>query len=208
MKLQKKMKHSNLLVKLLSILIKWGFISCGILFKNDPDFADDIFHGPEKFQYDPTKLPVIGKTTEQELLGMYHSPWLRMTFKKPIVKEIMGRKFEIKKIIAYVNYVTAPLPNGGYIGMDYLYFHVFFDKDGIVQQYIVDHSIKEVANRNSPWIPGKFSNIKDKKHWKDGDYWPESVVDGTCYWAQRRDRKKYRQSEQIECRYWDAVPVY
>lgn len=185
-----------------------SLLSCELLSKNDPDFIDDIFNGPEKFQFDPNKMPVIGKTTEQELLEMYPSPWSRMTFRMPIAKEILGRKFEMKKIIAYVNYVTAPLENGGYIGIDYLYFHVFFDKDGIVQQYIVDHSIKKEANRNSPWLQGKFSNIKDKKHWKDGDYWPESVVDGTCYWAQRRDRKKYRHSEQIQCRYWDAIPVY
>lgn len=87
MKFQKKMNHSILLVKLISILITWGFISCGILFKDDPDFGDDIIHGPEKFQYDPNKLPVIGKTTEQELLGMYHSPWLRMTFKSQFLKK-------------------------------------------------------------------------------------------------------------------------
>ncbi|MBM9592385.1 hypothetical protein JWG41_18220 [Leptospira sp. 201903075] len=185
-----------------------GLISCGILSKNDPDFADDIIDGPEKFQFDPSKLPVIGKTTEQELLEIYPKPWSRMTFRNPINKEILGRKFEMKKIIGYVNYVTAPLPNGGYVGIDYLNFHIFFDKDGIVQQYIVDHIIKEETNRSSPWVPGKFSNIKDKKHWKKSEYWPESVVDGDCYWAQRRDRKKYRQNEQVQCRYWDPVPVY
>ncbi|WP_244290156.1 hypothetical protein [Leptospira bourretii] len=196
------------LVKLLSILIILSLLSCELLSKDDPDFADDFFHGPEKFQYDPNKLPVIGKTTEQELLGMYPRPWLRMTFRKPIIKEIMGRKFEMKKIIAYVNYVTAPLPNGGYIGMDYLYFHVFFDNNGIVQQYIVDHKINEKADRNSPWMPGKFSNIYGKKNWKNSELWPESIEDSRCYWAQRRDRKKHRHSEQIQCRYWDPVPVY
>ncbi|MBM9589395.1 hypothetical protein JWG41_02985 [Leptospira sp. 201903075] len=202
------MKIPTLLPKFLTILMILSSLSCELLSKYDPDFADDIIGGPEKFQYDPNKLPVIGKTTEQELLEMYPSPNERKTFRKPIVKEILGRKFEMKKIIGYVNYVTAPLPNGGYVGVDYLNFHIFFDKDGIVQQYIINHRIKKEANRNSPWIPGKYSNIKDKKHWKDGEYWPESVVDGDCYWAQRRDRKKYRQNEQVQCRYWDPVPVY
>ncbi|WP_039927071.1 hypothetical protein [Leptospira vanthielii] len=202
------MKKHTLLIKFVTILMILSALSCGLFSKNDPDFAGDIIDGPEKFQYDPNKLPVIGKTTEQELLEIYPKPWLRKTFKKPITKEILGRKFEMKKIIAYVNYLTAPLPNGGYVGMDYLYIHIFFDKDGIVQQYIIDHTIKEKANRNSPWVAGKYSNIKDRKHWREDDYWPESVVDGTCYWAQRRDRKKYRQSEEIQCRYWDPVPVY
>ncbi|EOQ95577.1 putative lipoprotein [Leptospira wolbachii serovar Codice str. CDC] len=202
------MKIPTLLAKFLTILMILSSLSCELLSKDDPDFADDIISGPEKFQYDPNKLPVIGKTTEQGLLEMYPKPWSRLTFRKPIVKEILGRKFEMKKIIGYVNYVTAPLPNGGYLGMDYLYFHIFFDKNGIVQQYIVDHTIKEKANRNTPWVYGKYSNIKNKKHWKEDDYWPESVVDATCYWAQRRDRKKYRHSEQVQCRYWDSVPVY
>lgn len=208
MKIQKEMKMVTLFVKLFSILIILSLLSCRFFFKDDPDFVDDIIDGPEKFQFDPNKLPVIGKTTEQELLEMYPKPWSIMTFQKPIAKEILGRKFEMKKIISYANYITSPLSNGGYIGIDYLYFHVFFDKGGVVQQYIVDHKINEKVDRNSPWVQGKFSNIKDKKHWQDGDYWPESGNDGDCYWAQRRDRIKYHQSEQIQCRYWDAVPVY
>lgn len=101
------MKKHTLLIKFVTILMILSALSCGLFSKNDPDFAGDIIDGPEKFQYDPNKLPVIGKTTEQELLEIYPKPWLRKTFKKPITKEILGRKFEIEK-----NYRLCKLLNG------------------------------------------------------------------------------------------------
>lgn len=208
MKNLREMKVFGYILEFLSVLILLSYFSFCSLIKTDPDFADDIIQGPERFQFDPSRVPVIDKTTERELLEMYPNPHRKWTFKIPITKEILGRKFEMKKVISYVNYITSALPNGGYIGSDYLYFHVFFDKDEIVQQFIIDHSIKEKVDRNSPWMQGKFSNINGKRHWIDGDYWPDSVVDGSCYWAQRRDRKKFRHSEEIHCKYWESVPVY
>ena len=201
-------------IKILLVIIATLFLSqCNPV---DPEFKDDVINGPEKFQFDPNKLPIIGVTTEKELLRMYPNPSTKWTFKKPIPKEILGKKFNMEKMLDYTNLVTEQISSpsvSGYVGKDYLYFFVFIEK-GIVQQYLIKHKVKKKSNsgkfedRFGVWIEGKYNRMPTSI--REMEMYPDSPLDGACYWAQRKDRAQFRggNTHVDPCPYWETVPAW
>ncbi|AVV78341.1 hypothetical protein [Leptospira santarosai] len=188
------------------VLIVLLVTSCDLFKKVDPDFRDDIIDGPTDFPFDPNKLPVIGVTTEEDLKKMYPPPSGRWTYKKPIPKEIMGKKFNMDRIIFYENLQKEKISGpgkSGYFGKDYLHFDVFIEK-GVVAQYLVKHLVMV----NGDWRRGPFNQVPSS--FKDNESWPGSWLDGSCYWLQRRDRRQHFQSDGVfdNCPYWEAVPAW
>ncbi|PNV74136.1 hypothetical protein BES34_014860 [Leptospira inadai serovar Lyme] len=192
-------------VFIVSILVLTAIPACGIFDKVDPDFKDDIMNGPENFQFDPNNVPILGVTTEEDLKKMYPPPSRKWTYKKPIPKEIMGARFNMDRVISYYHFqkdqISGP-GKSGYVGKDYLYFNIFLEK-GIVKQYLVKHDIKIKGK----WVPSKDS--KSPQNLSNNDLWPDQLIDGQCYWLQRKDRLYYLNSDSfMECPYWKAVPAW
>ncbi|MDI7166529.1 hypothetical protein [Leptospira santarosai] len=191
------------------VLIVLLVTSCDLFKKVDPDFKDYVADGPEDFPFDPNKLPVIGVTTEEDLKKMYPKPYRIWTYKKPIPKKIMGKKFNMDRIYYYVNLQTEKISGpgkSGYFGKDYLYFYIFIEK-GVVAQYLVEHSVKKDGNWKD-WVPGPYD--QSIKGLKINESWPDQHQDADCYWLQRRDRLQYFQSDghRKPCPYWEAVPAW
>ncbi|EKO78371.1 MULTISPECIES: hypothetical protein [unclassified Leptospira] len=182
--------------------------SCDLFKKVDPDFRDDIIDGPTDFPFDPNKLPVIGVTTEEDLKKMYPPPSGRWTYKKPIPKEIMGKKFNMDRIIFYENLQKEKISGpgkSGYFGKDYLHFDVFIEK-GVVAQYLVSHIVRK--DWKEDWVPGPYDQPIPEL--KNKESWPGARADSDCYWLQRRDRRQHFQSDGVfdNCPYWEAVPAW
>lgn len=197
------MKINNFSILLFIIFFLANTSACS---KTDPDFKHDIINGPEHFQFDPHKVPIPGVTTEEELLKMYPNPSRKWTFKKPIPKEILGRKFNMDKIIFYFNFKSEKYSRpgaSGYRGKDYIYFYIFIEK-GVVQQHLIRHVIMQ----NDKWVEAEHTRLPEKR--KKNENWEDQNIDGECYWAQRRDRAKFLAgSRKVNpCPYWETVPAW
>ncbi|EMO12081.1 hypothetical protein LEP1GSC165_0076 [Leptospira santarosai str. CBC523] len=191
------------------VLIILLVMSCDVFKKEDPDFKDDVINeGPTDFPFDPNKLPVIGVTTEEDLKKMYPPPSTRWTYKKPIHKEILGKKFQMDRIIFYENLQKEKISGpgkSGYYGKDYLHFDVFIEK-GVVAQYLVSHIVRK--DWKEDWVPGPYDQPIPEL--KNKESWPGARADSDCYWLQRRDRRQHFQSDGVfdNCPYWEAVPAW
>ncbi|UOG32630.1 hypothetical protein [Leptospira noguchii] len=190
------------------VLIILLITSCDLFKKVDPDFKDYVVDGPTDFPFDPNKLPVIGVTTEEDLKKMYPKPYRIWTYKKPIPKEIMGKKFNMDRIYYYVNLQTEKISGpgkSGYFGKDYLYFYLFIEK-GVVAQYIIKHIVKKDGNWKD-WVPGPYH--QSIPGLSENQLWPGQDEDGNCYWLQRRDRFQHVHSgHRKPCPYWEAAPAW
>ncbi|EKR92158.1 hypothetical protein [Leptospira santarosai] len=192
------------------VLIVLLVTSCDLFKKVDPDFKDDVRYGPTDFPFDPNKLPVIGVTTEEDLKKMYPPPYARWTYKKPIPKEILGKKFNMDRVLFYENIQKEKISGpgkSGYFGKDYLYFYLFIEK-GIVAQYFVTHIVRK--DWKEDWAPGPYD--RPISGLKGNETWPGQHQDAGCYWLQRRDRRQHFHSDSDSifdpCPYWEAVPAW
>ncbi|WP_016754035.1 hypothetical protein, partial [Leptospira santarosai] len=168
---------------LVFVLIILLITSCDLFKKVDPDFKEYVVDGPEDFPFDPNKLPVLGVTTEEDFKRMYPKPYRIWTYKKPIPKEILGKKFNMDQIIYYANYQKEKISGpgvSGYVGKDYLNFYIFIEK-GVVAQYLVEHHVKV----NNDWALGPYD--RSVSGLDGNESWPGQHVDADCYWLQRRD---------------------
>ena len=155
----------------------------------DPFFKDDI---PDinlylENPFDPKSIPVIGKTTEEDILKFYsNKPNARKSYKKFETRKIKSKVCEYNRKIHF-RQLSRDSVSGegftGYSGKEYIYFWVYL-KNGIVSCYTIKHL---VMGKNGEWQKGKYdTNTEDVSHAQlDEEFY--------VYWSQRsqKDRDKY-----------------
>ncbi|MCB1174292.1 MAG: hypothetical protein KDK39_12030 [Leptospiraceae bacterium] len=159
---------------LITILLILPFIQCN---KSEParqssnKCAPDLFykndvinHDWSKFEYPPVPMPTIGKTTEQELLGMYPKEWYPAriySFKKDRVLKFRDKSFRFDKYIMYKDYRKKDTISQGSDGRkqfsrvhsDYIRFYVFFRNKAVVAL-----TTYHMTKKGNKWKPGSYSN--------------------------------------------------
>lgn len=176
----------------------------------DLRFSEDILNGANNFHFDPLSLPQIGKTTEHELNQKYPSgPSFKLTFLKPIEKDMLGKKFKMDRLYLYNRTVQEPFSDEakfGYVAKERMTL-VAFISQGIVAQYLVTH---ELLGSDGIWREGEYTrkipNFKGKRF----ESWPNENFDNDCYFVQRTDRALILGNDaakELNCPYWEAVPI-
>ncbi|MCZ8156963.1 MAG: hypothetical protein O9264_12620 [Leptospira sp.] len=167
--------------------------------------AEEHKYKHDKFHFDGSKLPIPGETTESNLREMYpEGPSTILTFKRRINKKLFGKSFPVSRIFEYLNTTFDKQEDGNlksYVRKEMLVLVVFLDK-GVVQDYIIDHSVR---SENGDNVIGRFHHMPPGS--LEIEMWPGSQKDSECYWLQRPDRDKFVNSSEFTCDRWaDSKP--
>jgi len=178
--------------------------SCGIGeayhgYKLNPAYRYDILGRYDaKFQFDPDRLPIPGKTTLKDLDRMYPGgPEFRWSFSPPLIKEIDGKQIGVDKIILYAQYHVKESHLDEFGGnhayervlMEELTLMIFLER-GIVNKYYIRHMMRpyETAT-NKQMQPDKWNTVTSRTKY-DTLSWPGYDEDMGVYWKQRGDLKQ------------------
>lgn len=170
------MNHSNIIKIITYIVIITALIQCkdknnenGIC-KEDPFFKNDVnMNRRSNFVYPPHVLPVIGKTTEEEIYWMYKEaeiPYSISSFKKPLTLKMKNKTITFDKFVEYIDYsskIKKSQAPDGQITIDkkhYKYFnlYIFVYKETVVY-YTMGHWVPD----GKGWRPGKHHNGYSKE---------------------------------------------
>ncbi|EOQ86910.1 hypothetical protein LEP1GSC202_0044 [Leptospira yanagawae serovar Saopaulo str. Sao Paulo = ATCC 700523] len=128
----------------------------------EPLRNDILSSKPTNFKFDPKNLPVIGKTTEDDLKIMYpDGASMSSTYLKPRKRKINGNSFEFDRVFHFGEKEMKKSESPGmvkYSLQGYITLSIFTLNKTVVF-YKILHKVK---NSQDEWVPGEYNQDDPK----------------------------------------------
>jgi hypothetical protein len=189
-----------------------NFTDCGILGITDPNFKDDIDYDRDaEIEFNPNIVPIVGVTTEEELLKMYDNQVMtKYSYINEYHKNLFEKDIKVKKKYVFDRRVREEVIGESYVEsilVESLFLIVFVDEKDIVVEYLIKHKIRRPEQEE--WGIGPYVRFDYRA--KQDEFYYGHEIDEACYWLQRRDRNyKYPliKIRTLKCPYWEGVPAW